>query len=488
MLFCSLFGFVGCEQEEPTPAASLVLSVDCNEIANDGLALASFMVKKDGVNVTSECRFYNVESGEPLSGAYFTSTVAGTYTFYAVMGMEKSNTVEVKVVDAGNDTPNDDPNDNPNDNPNDDPNDNPNDNPNDDPNDDPNDEPIVEEKPITLEASADTIKANGQDFVAFTVKQEGVIVTDACSIYVNGAILNGNRFSTFQAGVYTIYATKGTVTSNEVVVTVEAIEDMGTTVVFAEGVSLTSGWYDVNKKSTPSSAGADAMMCWAAASSNIAQWFQNRYVAAGNTLPDGCPNGTSSSYGYELQIMDVFRDNWDNLAKGGWPDSGLIWYFEGRDLYSTMNDSNRAHPRSGTGGYFATEWSTIFDGMYHNEAGSYVAEINNYSWRGGVADPLKRFSEYVIDAFEHGMSGMAVAISSNFSGGHAVTIWGYEVDNATGYITKLYIADSDDGAMPTLAPYTVRSDSGNAKIALVGHTTYYPMALYPVSGYDSATK
>ena len=100
MLFCSLFGFVGCEQEEPTPAASLVLSVDCNEIANDGLALASFMVKKDGVNVTSECRFYNVESGEPLSGAYFTSTVAGTYTFYAVMGMEKSNTVEVKVVDG----------------------------------------------------------------------------------------------------------------------------------------------------------------------------------------------------------------------------------------------------------------------------------------------------------------------------------------------------------------------------------------------------
>ena len=210
-------------------------------------------------------------------------------------------------------------------------------------------------------------------------------------------------------------------------------------------------------------------------------------MAAGNTLPAGCPNGTSSSYGYELQIMDVFRDNWDNLERGGWPDSGIIWYFEGRDIYSSMGTTNRAYPRSGTGGYFSSQWSTIFAGMHQNSLGGYATEINNYgNWDSNVADPVKSFSQFVIDAFEHGMSGMAVAISSNFSGGHAVTIWGYEVDNATGYVTKLYIADSDDGSTPVLREYTVSLNStGSAKIKLSGYTDYYPMALYPISGYGS---
>jgi hypothetical protein len=237
------------------------------------------------------------------------------------------------------------------------------------------------------------------------------------------------------------------------------------------------------------------MMCWAASSSNIAQWFQDRYVADGNTLPAGCPNGTSSKYGYELQIMDTFRDNWENLARGSWTDGGVIWYFEGRDLYTTNGTTNRAYPRSGTGGYFQAQWPSIVANMHQYEdlvwgwlynATTYIAEVNNYNWRGSsVADPLMRFSEYIIEAFEHGMSSMAVAMSSNFNGAHAVTIWGYEVDNATGYVTKLYIADSDDGSTPTLQPYSVKSDGSNAKIVLKGYTTYYPFALYPMAGYKS---
>jgi hypothetical protein len=238
------------------------------------------------------------------------------------------------------------------------------------------------------------------------------------------------------------------------------------------------------------------MMCWAASSSNIVQWFQDRYVADGNTLPAGCPNGTVSKYDYELQIMDVFRDNWDNLARGNWTDGGVIWYFEGRDVYETNGKDSCAHPRSGTGGYFKSQWSSIYANMFKYENGwawytgepyTYATEINNYNWRGSsVADPLMKFSEYVISAFEHGMSSMAVAMSANFNGAHAVTIWGYEMDNATGYVTKLYIADSDDGSTPILQPYAVKSESGNAKIVLSGYAQYYPFALYPVSGYNSA--
>ena len=435
-----------------------VLSVSPATIVADGAEKAVFTLK---VNGASEANFevYNAADDTQLAANEFSTTVAGNYSFYAMCEGEKSNSVEVTATEV-----------------------------------------IVEQpKPITLTASKSTIKANGVDIAQLTVTEEGgADVTNAATIFVNGGALNGKKFATTTPGTYTLYATNGEMKSNEITITAEEVTNTGTTTVFAEGVTLTSGWYDVNKKSTPNSSGADAMMCWAASSSNIIQWFQDRYVEDGNTLPSGCPNGTSSKYDYELQIMDVFRDNWDNLARGNWTDGGVIWYFEGRDVYETNSKESCAHPRSGTGGYFKTQWSSIYANMFKYENGwawytgepyTYATEINNYNWRGSsVADPLMKFSEYIVNAFEHGMSSMAVAMSSNFNGAHAVTIWGYEIDNATGYVTKLYIADSDDGSTPVLQHYTVSPESGNSKIVLNGYNDYYPFALYPVSGYNSAVK
>ena len=434
----------------------IILSVAPATIEANGSDKVVFSLKVDG-NEVDDFDVYNAADNTKLAGKEFSTTEAGTYSFYAMFEGEKSNSVEITATEV-----------------------------------------VVEQpKPITLTASKTTIKANGVDFAQLTVTEEGgADVTNAATIFVNGGALNGKKFATTTPGTYTLYATKGDMKSNEITITAEEVTNTGTTTVFAEGVTLTSGWYDVNKKSTANSSGADAMMCWAASSSNIIQWFQDRYVEDGNTLPSGCPNGTSSKYDYELQIMDVFRDNWDNLARGNWTDGGVIWYFEGRDVYETNSKKSCAHPRSGTGGYFKSQWSSIYANMFKYDNGwawytgepyTYATEINNYNWRGSsVADPLLKFSEYIISAFEHGMSSMAVAMSSNFNGAHAVTIWGYEIDNATGYVTKLYIADSDDGSVPILQPYTVNSESGNAKIVLNGYTAYYPFALYPVSGYNSA--
>ena len=443
-------------KNQETPVATLTLSVTPSTIVANGTDKAIFSLKVDDSNAEA-FDVYNAEDNTKLSGKEFSTTTAGTYSFYAMYDGQKSNVVELTATE----------------------------------------EVIQEQKPITLSASKQSIKANGVDNALLTVTEEGgEDVTSTSTIYVNGGKLNGNKFATTTAGTYTLYAIKGEQRSNEITITAEEVTTTGTTTVFAEGVTLTSGWYDVNKKSTPQNAQADAMMCWAASSSNIIQWFQDRYVEDGNTLPSGCPNGTSSKYDYELQIMDVFRDNWENLARGNWTDGGVIWYFEGRDLYTTNGTQNRAYPRSGTGGYFKSQWSSIFANMYQYEdlnwgwlynPTTYITEINNYNWRGSsVADPHLKFSEYIIEAFDHGMSSMAVAMSSNFNGAHAVTIWGYEVDNATGYVTKLYIADSDDGSAPVLQPYTVSSESGNSKIVLNGYATYYPFALYPVSGYNSA--
>ena len=440
---------------EQTPT-ELILSVAPSTIVANGTDKAQFSLKVDG-NEEANFEVYNAADNSKLTGKEFSTTTAGSYKFYAMFNGEKSNTVEVTATE----------------------------------------EVIAEDKPISIAASKDVIKANGIEYAQITVTEEGgADVTNASTIYVNGGMLNGNKFSTTTPGTYTIYATKGSQTSAEISITAEEVET-GTTTIFAEGVTLTSGWYDVNKKSTPQNAQADAMMCWAASSSNIVQWFQDRYVAAGNTLPAGCPNGTSSTYGYELKIMDVFRDNWDNLVRGGWTDGGVIWYFEGRDLYTTNGTENRAYPKSGTGGYFKSVWSNIFPAMMHEyedynwgwlyNPTTYITDVNNSKWRGSsIDDPLLKFSEYIIEAFDYGMASMAVAMSANFNGAHAVTIWGYEIDNATGYVTKLYIADSDDGSVPTLQPYTVKADNSNAKIMLSGYATYYPFTLYLASGYGSA--
>ena len=105
------------------------------------------------------------------------------------------------------------------------------------------------------------------------------------AIYVNDGILNVNRFITTTPGTYTVYAVMGEQRSNEVTITAEEVTSTGKTIVFAEGVTLTSGWYDVNKKAQGDN--GDINMCWAATSANMIQWFQDRYKAAGKTLPAG---------------------------------------------------------------------------------------------------------------------------------------------------------------------------------------------------------
>ncbi len=443
--------------EEPTEK-QVVLSVSPASIKADGVESAVFTLKVDGKSTTN-FDVYNAANDSKLAGNEFSTTDKGEYSFYAMYEGTKSNTVNVTARMVI----------------------------------------VEEEKPITLSATATTIRANGVESVKFTVMQDGADVTNSSTIYVNNGKLNGNKFVTTTPGTYSVYAVKGSMTSETITITATEVTATGKSIVFADGVTLSSGWYDVNKKSTQQVAEADAMMCWAASSSNYLQWFQDRYVAAGNTLPAGCPNGTSSTYGYELQIMDVFRDNWDNLKRGGWADGGVIWYFEGRDLYTTNGTENRAYPKEGTGGYFKSVWSDIYPSKMHQyedsvwgwlyDDYSYAIEINNYNWRGSsVADPLLQFSRYVVDAVKYGLSSMAVAMSPNFSGAHAVTIWGYEIDNVTEYVTKLYITDSDDGSTSELREYEVMSDNSNAKIKLTGYTTYYPFALYPISGYDSANR
>ena len=453
--------------DEPV-VKELVLSVSPASIKADGVEKALFTLKQDGKAVAN-FEVYNAADDTQLASAEFTTEEAGVYTFYAMYNNTKSNTVEVTARMNI----------------------------------------VEEEKPIVLTASGDNIKANGVESIKFTVSQDGSDVTNSSTIYVNGAKLNGNKFSTTTPGTYTVYAEKGSMKSNEVAITAEAVTDTGKTIVFADGVTISSGWYDVNKKGAGDN--GDINMCWAAAASNMIQWFQDRYVAQGGTLPAGAIDGPGTKYygnfaPYELALMELYHDGWNN-NKGGHVEQAIPWYFENK-----LNGGEYASAGSQAvplvdGGYWKSIWSDVEKYMYCGydyfsydtfaTAYTYTVCYNNYYLWGQGSDlkgqeRLKYVSDLIVTAFEHGMASLTVSLSADImSLHHAVTIWGYEIDNATGLLTRVWLTDSDDfdkePKTQLLNEYSVSIGDGNSHPKFTGSTRYgsiYLVSIHPFAGYQ----
>ena len=464
------------EKPEPPVTGTLVLECDKSEINADGTDKVTFTAKWEG-NIV-DATIYNAENRTPIQGNTFSTTEAGEYKFYAkatIEGYGEATSEEVKVTAKAT-------------------------------------EP-EEEKPITIEATVDTIKANGIESTTLIVTQDGANVTSKCSIYANGSIVNGNKFATTTPGAYIIYATKGELKSNEISIEAVAVES-GTEIVFADGVTISSGWYDVNKKGAGDN--GDINMCWAAASSNMIQWFQDRYVAAGHSLPSTAVTGpgtkTYAKFGpYELALMEIYHSEWNN-SKGGHTEEAIPWYFEGK-LYKgeVASAGSQAVPNS-AGGYWKSIWSDVVKNVYHDYnyvvvpgvveyPNMYTYLYNNYMlWGDGSSlegkQRLAYFTNLVVEAFERGMASMTISLSANIASlHHAVTLWGYEIDKATGLLTRVWITDSDDlvsePKSQILNEYSVSIDEGKSHIKLSGNTRYgnaWIVSIHPFSGYGSAGK
>ena len=448
----------------------LKLSVEPETIYVD--ESATFKVELEGNDVTSEATIYLKEGDVALEGATYTATTEGVYAFYAKYEDATSNSVELNVRMKI----------------------------------------VEEEKPIKITATETTIKANGVDSTKFTVTQDGANVTDKSTIYVNESILNGNRFITTTPGTYIVYAVKGEQRSNELTITAEEVTSTGKSIVFAEGVTLSSGWYDVNKKGQGDN--GDMNMCWAATSSNMIQWFQDRYKAAGKTLPAEATDGpgvtTYTNYGpYELELMNVFHSEWDN-SRGGHMQEAIPWYFEGKlNGGEYASAGSQAVPKT-AGGYWKSIWdSEVYPNIYHGYENVivpgvegldlkdlYITIFNNYYlWGNGTSylgvERLAEFSKLIVESFKYGLAGLTVNLGANLNAiSHAVTLWGYEIDNSTGLVTRLWITDSDDlmtePKTPLLNEYSVSIDGDKANVKLTGNTRYgacYVVSIHPFAGY-----
>ncbi len=274
----------------------------------------------------------------------------------------------------------------------------------------------------------------------------------------------------------------------------------GKSIVFVEGVTQESGWYDVNKVGMGTN--GDINMCWAAAASNIIQWWQDRYVAAGNTLPAQAVTGPGTTY--ELALMEVFHQQWNN-EKGGQVVEAVPWYFEGKYYGATASAGSQAFPlQENSGGYFKDVWNDILPHLYHEYTymfgmytNLYAGDFNNYElWGNGSGlqgkARLKYFTDLVVQFIDRGIASLTVSLSSDLRTlHHATTIWGYEIDHETGLLTRLWITDSDDleksPKEQLLNEYQVSIADGNAHIKLssdnVRYGACYAVGLTPVSGY-----
>ena len=150
----------------------------------------------------------------------------------------------------------------------------------------------------------------------------------------------------------------------------------GKSIVFARGVTLESGWYDVNKIGSGQTNG-DINMCWAASSSNIIEWWQDRYREAGFELPEGAVTGRGEKY--ELALMEMFHSEWDN-SRGGHVNHAVHWYFEGKNICKEASPGSQAQPlREDSGGYYRDVWDEIYPHLYHE-----------YEYLGGLHQPNRR--------------------------------------------------------------------------------------------------
>ena len=402
------------------------------------------------------------------------------------------------------------------------------------------DESVPDEMTLVLSADRKEIIAGGNEPVVFTVKADGVVVTHDSRIFSGDDILlDGNVFTSSVPGEYVFYAIYDEVVSNEVMVVVlEKIADPeepeepdlpvdpegpelpdgpedpdepaeGKSIVFVEGVTPASGWYDVNKMGDGTLNG-DINMCWAAASANMIQWWQDRYVAAGNPLPASAVIGpgtifvASAGRKYELAIMDMYHSQWNN-DKGCHTTESIPWYFEGVNYGQTATAGSQAYPLT-DGGYWKDVWSSIYPHLYHGYSymfgwytDLYTAEYTAYEhWGNGSSlsgvQRHKRFSELVVQFIDRGIISMSVTLNKNGGLHHATTVWGYEIDNATGLLNRLWITDSDDlvnePKQQLLNEYMVSYNTGDNFITLssdsVRYGKCYVISLNPFSGYGSA--
>ncbi len=201
-------------------------------------------------------------------------------------------------------------------------------------------------------------------------------------------------------------------------------------IYLVDGVDLDddSTYYDFDKVwEDADGEDVDQNMCWAYSVSNVLQWWQDKqsdsYISL-NSIPDG----NTYDDAYVSDIVSTFYEAWGN--EGGFEINGFAWWLSdvGGDPLIIAGDDGSSIDFPEGGGYWSDFVSTT---AYIGEQYDLVTEDAYEQY----------FIEVMYDAIFDDC-GMTLGIYTEADGAHAITLWGYELDEDGKY--WLYVTDSDD--------------------------------------------
>lgn len=239
---------------------------------------------------------------------------------------------------------------------------------------------------------------------------------------------------------------------------------------------------------------ADGAMCWAAAASNVIQYWQDEYKRFANT-PSTLPSGiVDSGYGSPdgtayLQVYQTILANW-TLGSGA-SMNAIGWWMQGRwvttpvnspgNKYAPAGGSNLQNPGLDSGAYFSNvfgDWRTLITQdkgglpVYPN-----LTNASFYSAQAGSgvnpdsAAPGSAVQQALRDAFSKAGQAVALSLLPASGVGHAITCWGYE--DKDGKMTSLILADSDDSRYGTFMADLVENENGTVSIRSDRYLSWY---------------
>lgn len=199
----------------------------------------------------------------------------------------------------------------------------------------------------------------------------------------------------------------------------------------------------------------DSMQCWAVAGSNVVQYWQDTYYDERDEKfkgpgADVVPFGTIENSPYApptgtryLKVYETELDHMTGGNVGGESYNFFDWWMKGVNntynlsgkeaYYSSAFENKDSAGVAYTGLEYTTDWRNEGPAFFHEgeEPPIYVPE--------GIEEMHVDLSKFIVESFQK--QGQAATINLNY--GHAITCWGYEM-NDSGIVTALILADGDD--------------------------------------------
>ena len=183
--------------------------------------------------------------------------------------------------------------------------------------------------------------------------------------------------------------------------------------LWVKGVTPERGWYDADK-----SLDRDGDLCWGSTAANMVAWWQDRHPR--ETAASRAPRGLAA-------VWNAFRAAFQDSL--GSTYHCLRWWMDGTPPPPQMKLAADAKGRHAPAPL--------------RERDLLLYKAPAFDGSGDVSATLKHLLEQGY-AVALGLRQYDSAGHELLSGGHMVSLWGLEYNDATGAVTRLHLTDSDD--------------------------------------------